>query len=159
MADSETSQFLNFSNRSILCSQVASMRNISTLLLVNSDDEAAILPPDQDTGVRDENMQHAHTCFVPAKARLVPAKSWKDVLDSQNNRQNECLGVAFVIKFASSDIARPDSGTFQVEGYVHDDEKIRLKRWQPMNHSDLSELLQTSSPHPSRRRCCGCRRL
>ena len=66
-------------------------------------------------------MQHAYTCFAPAKARLVPAKSWKDVLDSQNNRQNECLGVAFVIKFASSDIDRPDSGTSPVEGYVHDD--------------------------------------
>ena len=73
------------------------MRNISTLLLADSDDEAAIIPPDQDTGVRDENMQHANTCFVPAKALLVPAKSWKVVLDSQNNRQNECLGrgVAF----------------------------------------------------------------
>ena len=93
MADSETSQFLNFSNRSILCSQVASMRNISTLLLVNSDDEAAILPPDQDTGVRDENMQHAHTCFVPAKARLVPAKSWKDVLDSQTTVKMNALAL------------------------------------------------------------------
>ena len=75
-----------------------------TLLLVDSDDEAAVLPPDQDAGVRDENMQCAHTWLVLAKARLAPAKSWKDVFDSRKKRQNKCLGVASVITFASSDI-------------------------------------------------------
>ena len=34
------------------------------------------------------------------------AKFWKDVLDL---RQNECLGIASVITFASSDIEGPDS--------------------------------------------------
>ena len=120
------------------------MWNISTLLLAESDDEAAIIPPDQATGVRDENMQHANTCFVPAKALLVPAKSWKVVLDSQNNRQNECLGIASVITFASSDIDRQASGTTSVKGYLHGNEHILLgllKHWLPMNHLDLAEPL------------------
>ena len=57
-------------------SQVASdMQNFLTLLVADSDDKAAVLPPDEETGVLGENMQcaHHHTCFVRAKALLAPA--------------------------------------------------------------------------------------
>ena len=122
------------------------MQNILTLLLADSDDEAAVLPPDKDKGVLDENMQLAHIWFVCAKAQSTPAKSWKDVLDSQKKRQIECLGVAFVITLASNDINRQDSGTTSVKGYVDGYENIGLgylNHWMPINHSDLPELLHT----------------
>ena len=120
------------------------MQNILTLLSADSDDEAAVLPPDKDAGVLDENMQRAHIWFVCAKAQLTPAKSWKDVLNSQKKCQTECLGVASVI--ASNDINRQDSGTTSVNCYVDGYENIGLgylKHWMPINHSDLPELLHT----------------
>ena len=85
------------------------------------------------------------TWFVRAKARLA-AKSWKDVLDSRKSCQEECLGVASVITFACSHIDGPDSIT-SVEGYVHSDENIQLgslRRWLPINHSELPELVDIS---------------
>ena len=83
------------------------------------------------------------------KARLAPAKNWKDVLQCRENRQKECIGVASVISrlitFACSDFAGPDSGPILVEGYVHGNEPIRLgslKRGLPMNHAALPKLLE-----------------
>ena len=87
---------------------------------------------------------HVHD-FFRAKARLEPDKSWKDVLDSRKTRQEECLGVASVITFACSHISRSDFEMTLIEGYVHGDANIRLgslKRWLPMNHRELPELLE-----------------
>ena len=87
---------------------------------------------------------HEHD-FFRAKARLEPDKSWKDVLDSRKTRQEECLGVASVITFACSHISRSDFEMTLIEGYVHGDANIRLgslKRWLPMNHRELPELLE-----------------
>ena len=54
--------------------------------LDNSNNEAAVLLFDQEAGVQDENMQRAHyaahTWFVCANVRLVPAKSSKRLKDS-----------------------------------------------------------------------------
>ena len=90
-------------------------------------------------------MHRACTWFSRAKARLSPAKTWKDVLHSRENRQKECIDAASDITFACSDIiAGPNLGTTSIEGYVHGDVPIRLgslKRW-PMNHPDLPELLE-----------------
>ena len=78
----------------------------------DSDDEAAwpgcvaaFLDSAQDAGVRVEKLHRACTWFFRAKARLAPAKTWKDVLQSRENRQKECIGVASVITFACSDLA------------------------------------------------------
>ena len=71
--------------------------------------------------------------------------SWKDVLDSRKNQQEECLGVASVITFACSHISRLDLGMILIEGYVHGYANIlfgSLKRWLPMNHRELPELLE-----------------
>ena len=57
-------------------------------------DEAAVLDFAQDAGVRVENLHSAGTCFFRAKARLAPAKIWKDVLYFLRNRQKECIGFA-----------------------------------------------------------------
>ena len=91
------------------------------------------------------DLHRACTWFFRAKARLEPDKSWKDVLDSRKTRQEECLGVASVITFACSHISRSDFEMTLIEGYVHGDANIRLgslKRWLPMNHRELPELLE-----------------
>ena len=94
----------------------------------------------------DENLHRAHTWFFRTKARLSPAKTWKDVMHSRENRQKECIDAASDITFACYDIiAGPDLGTTSIEGYVHGDVPIRLgllKRWLPINHPDLPELLE-----------------
>ena len=110
----------------------------------DSDDEAAFLDSDQDAGVLVEKLHSACTLFFCAKARLAPAKTWKDVLQFRGNRQKECIGVASVITIACSDFARPYSGSFLIEGCVHGDKPIRpcsLERWLPINHADPPELL------------------
>ena len=96
-----------------------------------------------------------HVLFLPKLYWYLPNPGRTYWIHKTTVKMN-ALALLFVIKFASSDT---DSGTTPVEGYVHDYEKIRLKRWLPMNHSDLPELLQTSSPDPYRRRRCGRRRL
>ena len=110
------------------------------------DDEAAVLYSAEDAGVQDENFHRACTWFFRAKARLPPAKTWKDVLHSRKNRQKECMDAASDITFACYDIITgPDLGTTSIEGYVHGDVPIRLgslKRWLPIKHPDLPELLE-----------------
>ena len=57
----------------------------------------------------------------------------------------ECLGVASVITFACSHISRLDFEMTLIEGYVHGNANIllgSLKRWLPMNHQELPELLE-----------------
>ena len=113
---------------------------------------AAFLSLDQEAGVCNDNLhlawQWSTMCMVfCSKARLEPAKSWKDVLSFRKNWQRECLGVASVITFASSHISRSpaDLGMTLVEGYVHSDANIlfgSLKRWLPKNHWELPELLE-----------------
>ena len=106
---------------------------------------ASLFPLDQEAGVCEDNLRRACTWFFRAKARLEPNKSWKDVLDSRKTRQEECLGVASVITFACSHISRSDFEMTLIEGYVHGDANIRLgslKRWLPMNHLELPELLE-----------------
>ena len=69
------------------------------------------------------------------------------MLDSRKARQNECVGLAPVITFASYDIDEQDSVTTSVAGYVHGDENIRLgwlKSLLTTNHSDPPALLQIS---------------
>ena len=88
---------------------------------------------------------HGLLNFVHAKARLVPAKSWNDMLDSRENLQNKRVDVASVITYASSDTNRPVSGTTSVKGYVCGNTNIQIdtpQRWLPMNHSDLPKFLQ-----------------
>ena len=48
------------------------------------------------------------------QVRFTPAKTWKDVLHSQENCKRECISVASVITFArsESDFAWPDLGDF-----------------------------------------------
>ena len=41
----------------------------------------------QDAGVLDEKLHRACTWLFRSKARLLPSKTWKDVLHSQENRQ------------------------------------------------------------------------
>ena len=82
--------------------------------------------------------------FFAPKPRLEPAKSCKDVLNRRENlnRQEESLGVASVIIWEW-----PWSS--MVEGYVHGDANIllgSLKRWLPMNHRQLPELLEIELP-------------
>ena len=55
------------------------------------------------------------------------------MLDSRKARQNECVGLAPVITFASYDIDEQDSVTTSVAGYVHGDENIRLG-WLKASH-------------------------
>ena len=43
----------------------------------------------QDAEVLNENLHGACTWFFHTKARLAPAKTWKDVLHSRENRQIE----------------------------------------------------------------------
>ena len=67
------------------------------------------------------------------------------MLQSRENCQKEWISVASVITFACSDFARPDSGSISIEGYVHGNEHIclgSLKRWLPMNHTDIPKLLE-----------------
>ena len=66
---------------------------------------------------------HVHD-FFRAKARLEPDKSWKDVLDSRKNRQEECLGVASVITFACSHISRSFLEMTLFDSYVHGNANI-----------------------------------
>ena len=47
------------------------------------------------------------------------AKTWKDVLHSQEKSQKECIDHASDIVFACSDIIRLDFGTALIENYVH----------------------------------------
>ena len=65
---------------------------------------------------------HVHD-FFRAKARLEPDKSWKDVLDSRKNRQEECLGVASVINLH---ISRSFLEMALFDSYVHGNSNIRL---------------------------------
>ena len=91
------------------------------------DDEAAVLYSAGDAGVLDENLHRAHTWFFRTKARLSPAKTWKDVMHSRENRQKECIDAASDITFACYDIiAGPDLGTTSIKGYVYGDVLIRL---------------------------------
>ena len=106
-----------------------------------------MLPLDQEAGVREDNLHSAYTWSFQAKTRLEPYKSWKDVLEPRENRQEECLGVASAITFACShrDISRTDLGITLIEGCVHGNANIRLqifKRWLPMNHRELPKLLE-----------------
>ena len=49
----------------------------------NSREVAALLPLDQEAGVLGDNLHRACTWFFRSKARLEPAKSCKDVLNSR----------------------------------------------------------------------------
>ena len=71
--------------------------------LADFDDEAAVVYFAQDGGVRDENLHRGCSWFFSAKALLSPAKTWKDVLHSRENRQKECIDVAPDITFPCSD--------------------------------------------------------
>ena len=112
----------------------------------DSREVAAFLPLDQETEVHYDNLHSACTWFFRAKARLDPAKSWKDVLNSRKNWLEECLGVVSVIYFCiCSHISRSDLGKTLVEGYVHTNANIwlgSLRHWLPMNHQELPELLE-----------------
>ena len=112
---------------------------------IDFDDEAAFLDSAQDAGVLVENLHSVCVWSFRAKAQLAPAKTWRDVLQSRENRQKECIGVSSVVTFACSDFAGTDSGSILVEGDVHGEKPIRLhslKRWLRMNHADLTELLE-----------------
>ena len=87
---------------------------------------ASLLPLDREAGEREDNLHRAYTWFFRAKARLEPDKSWKDVLDSRKNRQEECLGVASVITFACSHISRSFLEMTLFDSYVHGNANIRL---------------------------------
>ena len=66
----------------------------------------------------------------------------------QEYARTECLGVASVITFGCSHTSSLDLGMTLIEGYVHGDANIRLgplKRWLPMNHRELPELLGSNS--------------
>ena len=79
-----------------------------------------------------------------AKARLEPAKSWKECAEFPGKLTGRML-LSLLVTFACSHISRSDLGMTLVEGYVHGDANIRLgslKRWLPMNHQKLSELLE-----------------
>ena len=70
--------------------------------LADLDDEAVVLYSAKDVGVLDENSHSACTWFSRAKARLAPAKTWKDVtgcVHFQEHRQKECLDNASDIMF------------------------------------------------------------
>ena len=84
----------------------------------DSDDEAAFLDSAQDAGVLVENLHRACRWFFRAKARLTPAKTWKHVLQSRENRKKQFIGVASVI------ITIACCSDF------------------PINHADLPELLE-----------------
>ena len=121
------------------------LQHVDLAPLTDSREVAALLPLDQEAAVLDDNLQSACTWFFRAKARLEPAKFWNDVQNSRKTRQEECLGVASVITFACSHISRSDLGMILVEGCVHGNANIRLgslKRWLPMNHRGLPELLE-----------------
>ena len=91
--------------------------------LADFDDEAAVLYSARDAGVRDEKLHHRCTWFFRAKARLSPAKTWKDVLHSRENLQKICLDVIALLQtFACFDIARQDLGTVLMENHVFADE-------------------------------------
>ena len=97
-------------------------QHVDLALLTDSHEMAALLPHDQEAAVLDFNLHRACTWFFRAKAPLEPAKSWNDVLNSQE----ECLGVASVITFAFSHISRSDLGMILVEGCVHGNANIQL---------------------------------
>ena len=85
--------------------------------------------------------------FFSAKARLAPAKTWKDVLHSQENRRKECIEAASDITFACYNIAGQDLGTTSINCYVHVDVPTwlgSLVRWLPMNHPGPSRIPRTS---------------
>ena len=90
------------------------------------DGESAVLDFAQDAGVLVEILHRSSTWDLRAKSQFAPAKTWNDVLYLRKIRQKECIGVASVITFASSDFARPDLGSISVEGYVPGNEHIRL---------------------------------
>ena len=50
--------------------------------LADYDDEVQVFDSAQNAGVLDENLHRACTWFFCAKARLAPAKTWRDVLHS-----------------------------------------------------------------------------
>ena len=96
------------------------MRNISTLLLQFR--WRGSYPPSWPSHRRPRWKYAACLyMFCSCQSSIGTCQILEGRVGFTNNRQNECLGVAFVIKFASSDIDRPDSGTSPVEGYVHDD--------------------------------------
>ena len=73
-------------------------------LQADSDVEAVVLDSAQDAEVPCMYMVFFR------KARFAPAKTWKDVLHSRENRQKECVcGVASVITFACCTFALPVS--------------------------------------------------
>ena len=71
---------------------------------VDYDDLAAVLDSAQNAALPDENLLSACTLFFSARAQLASAKTWKDVLHSQENSQQECIasGIASAIVLACS---------------------------------------------------------
>ena len=66
-------------------------------------------------------------------------------MQSCENRQKECTGVAPVITFACSNFAGQDSRSILVKNYVHGYEHIllgSLKSRLPINHDNLPKLLE-----------------
>ena len=106
------------------------MRNVLTLLdgqILMTMLRSSLLPKMQECKMK--KFHRACTWFFRAKARLQPAKTWKDVLHSRKDRQKECMDAALDITFACYDItvtAGQDLGTTSIEGYVHGDVPIRL---------------------------------
>ena len=56
-----------------------------------SDEEANVLNSAQDAWMLDENFHCSHTWYFSAKARLAPAKTWKDVCRSWERMHWHCL--------------------------------------------------------------------
>ena len=163
MSDSPISQSGNDSGFFI---SVCSMTELP-YVQAESDDAVSQRRPAQAQG----NSMRAYTWLFSARVEgnLVdssPNATFKALLDSRKERQNECLGVADVITFTCSDLSVTEPWTFSVEGFVHGNREIggcSLKQWMPISHIHELKALEFEAIYPghghlSRARCRVIRR-
>ena len=148
MSDSPISQSGNDSGFFI---SVCSMTELP-YVQAESDDAVSQRRPAQAQG----NSMRAYTWLFSARVEgnLVdssPNATFKALLDSRKERQNECLGVADVITFTCSDLSVTEPWTFSVEGFVHGNREIggcSLKQWMPINHIHELKALEFEAIYP-----------
>lgn len=148
MSDSPISQSGNDSGFFI---SVCSMTELP-YVQAESDDAVSQRRPAQAQG----NSMRAYTWLFSARVEgnLVdssPNATFKALLDSRKERQNECLGVADVITFTCSDLSVTEPWTFSVEGFVHGNREIggcSLKQWMPISHIHELKALEFEAIYP-----------
>ena len=80
--------------------------------------------------------------------------TFRALLDSQKERQEQCLGVEETITFTCSKLSETEPRTLSVEGIVHANRRIRgasLKQWLPMNHMPEVNSIEFEAVYPGRK--------